>query len=423
MQNTRTNKVLQGLAVFFVFTVLLGKNPFAYLRPEFWAEDGLVFFKDAFELGTRSLFMPLGGYQNFIPRLLALFATILPTQSVPHFFAFTAVILSTLMLSFITSEGFSWFIPNAPLRFGLAVLFAFCPGSWEITSCLCNLHTVFAVFSLLLLLHRPFEFSFFKSLLWILVLLSTPEMPILIPVLLFLGYYERSIRYPILIASILLMLFWNGYSSHKYATSDYGLYLNQVFRILSISAERLAIYLFQVPVLGPKVLQNLLKINSTVYLLLCLVCLFVGIRFIFKRAGTSREKALLLTLLATIFIYFALVVATRPYLWQMFASKSHELFWKSRYAFVAVVASLLFWSHFYFSAKISKNGHRFFKLAFFLFGFFIIRDTWYLPERPVIDNQRQTLIELNRNKRLAQYRSPKIYVQPGKYQSFEIEIH
>ena len=45
------------------------RKPDSFFRPQFWAEDGSVFFKDAVELGLPALWKPYAGYYHLVPRL------------------------------------------------------------------------------------------------------------------------------------------------------------------------------------------------------------------------------------------------------------------------------------------------------------------------------------------------------------------
>ena len=119
----------------FVILFLLGcvvlvlRRPEAVLLPQFFAEDGAVFFRDAFHLPFyRSWLLPHAGYQNLLPRLLAEGAFIVPLRYVPAFYNLSALIVAALSLCWIALPNFRSLIPSDWMRAGLVVLFWVMPN-------------------------------------------------------------------------------------------------------------------------------------------------------------------------------------------------------------------------------------------------------------------------------------------------------
>jgi hypothetical protein len=54
-----------------VLAALFLRRPEVFLHPQFWAEDGPVFFMYAENVGMPALFLPYGGYHHFVLRLIA----------------------------------------------------------------------------------------------------------------------------------------------------------------------------------------------------------------------------------------------------------------------------------------------------------------------------------------------------------------
>src|SRR5258708_34049507 len=52
--------------------VVISRRPDAILNPQFWAEDGVTFYRDAYTGGFRSLVLPYVGYLVSLQRLVAL---------------------------------------------------------------------------------------------------------------------------------------------------------------------------------------------------------------------------------------------------------------------------------------------------------------------------------------------------------------
>lgn len=59
------------LALLVNFFFLWWKRPDAFINPQFWAEDGFIFFHDAYYSGVNVLFKPYNGYLHLYPRLIA----------------------------------------------------------------------------------------------------------------------------------------------------------------------------------------------------------------------------------------------------------------------------------------------------------------------------------------------------------------
>ncbi len=112
-------------------------------HPSFWAEDGLFFFRESLELGVRSLLAPVLDHFNTIPRVLALLALVFPIKFAPLFYILTAGLISSACIAYFVKDSFSWIIPNRSLRFFLAILMSFTPGTEEIFFSYCTLGYVF----------------------------------------------------------------------------------------------------------------------------------------------------------------------------------------------------------------------------------------------------------------------------------------
>ena len=64
--------------------LLLLRRPGSLLHPQFWAEDGPLFFQDAFNHGFRStILQPASGYLHSFPRLVAGLSLLVPLEQAP----------------------------------------------------------------------------------------------------------------------------------------------------------------------------------------------------------------------------------------------------------------------------------------------------------------------------------------------------
>ena len=130
-----------------VAAILFLRKPEALLRPEFWYEDGSVFFADARERGIGSLFVPYAGYLHFFPRLVAWLATAFPVVAAPALYNGAALlaVLGVCALLFHPRLDLPW----RPL---LALCVALAPDAW--TSFLNLTHAQWYLSLLLVLLCR-----------------------------------------------------------------------------------------------------------------------------------------------------------------------------------------------------------------------------------------------------------------------------
>src|SRR5215813_4397031 len=81
--------------------LLASRRPDAVTSPQLWAEEGSVYFKNAYEEPwLMTVFTPAGGYLVIFPRLIAWAGTLLPLSRVPAFFAAVAALVQILPVLF-----------------------------------------------------------------------------------------------------------------------------------------------------------------------------------------------------------------------------------------------------------------------------------------------------------------------------------
>src|SRR4051812_48196183 len=80
--------------VFLFFTaIVVSRRPDVVFHAQFWAEDGKIWYADAFNLGVIQPFLhPAAGYFDTFPRLAALAGLLLPLGMVPLMFNCIAVV-------------------------------------------------------------------------------------------------------------------------------------------------------------------------------------------------------------------------------------------------------------------------------------------------------------------------------------------
>jgi len=138
-----------------VAALMLLRRPDAALHPQFWAEDGQVFYHDAYTLGWHSLFLPLGGYLNSLCRLTALLAVAFPLRWGPSIFVAVAAVFQLLPAWLMLSPRMAAAIPNWNARLALVYFYALLPNSYEMNLILTNAKWHLALMAFMLLICRP----------------------------------------------------------------------------------------------------------------------------------------------------------------------------------------------------------------------------------------------------------------------------
>jgi hypothetical protein len=137
-----------------VLALLAARVPLYWRTGEFVAEDGWVFFADAWNLAfPGSLLLPYAGYFHVLPRLLAELCTLLPVVSQPYAYAALGLALNAAILSAFYLPAFRPALPSDATRLGLVLLLALAPHAQNL-GLLLGLHWYLAL-ALCLLLIAP----------------------------------------------------------------------------------------------------------------------------------------------------------------------------------------------------------------------------------------------------------------------------
>src|SRR5512134_1888460 len=88
--------------------LLFLRKPESLLHPQFWAEDGQLFFQQAWNQGfLASLLEPMSGYLHTFPRLVAGISTLLPLSLAPLAFSLAAFVVQLLPALYLLSARLS----------------------------------------------------------------------------------------------------------------------------------------------------------------------------------------------------------------------------------------------------------------------------------------------------------------------------
>lgn len=126
---------LAAAALVLLFT----RRPDAYTNPQFWAEDGAVWFADAFNRGPWLPFLiPNAGYLQTSSRIGAALALTVPVRWAPAAMNVAALLIQIAPAMVIASSRFASLIPHLRVRLAIAALYLGLPNSWEIHANLTN---------------------------------------------------------------------------------------------------------------------------------------------------------------------------------------------------------------------------------------------------------------------------------------------
>src|SRR5208282_3246621 len=112
-------------------TILITRRPDAILHAQFWAEDGHVWFADAFNFGGwTALFRTQDGYFQVLPRLAASLALLAPLRLAPLILNLVAIAIEALPVNLLLSLRSSvW--GSLRYRALLAFVYLALPNCWE----------------------------------------------------------------------------------------------------------------------------------------------------------------------------------------------------------------------------------------------------------------------------------------------------
>ncbi|MDB6169400.1 MAG: hypothetical protein JWM88_2264 [Verrucomicrobia bacterium] len=135
-----------------VVAVLFLRRPEVFRHPQFWAEDGAIFFVQADVLGARAIAQSYGGYHLFLPRLVAAAASALDPRWIPAVYFWSSIAM-------VAGVTFVLFSPRLELRHPVlcALALVLVPHSGEAFQSLTNAQWVLAMGLILLLVARDPE--------------------------------------------------------------------------------------------------------------------------------------------------------------------------------------------------------------------------------------------------------------------------
>ncbi len=144
-----------SIAIIVTATLLVFRRPDAVFHAQFWAEDGVVWYADAYNHGAlRALLFARDGYLQLLPRLGAAAALWVPLLRAPLVLNVIALAVESLPPLFLLSSRMRNLGPPG-LRCGLALLYLFVPDSSEVHAIITDSQSQMAVLACLVLIAEP----------------------------------------------------------------------------------------------------------------------------------------------------------------------------------------------------------------------------------------------------------------------------
>lgn len=102
-----------GFAVLVIATLVIyaWRAPELLTKPQFWAEDGAVFFAQQYGKAWPQLFTPYWGYIHFIPRSIAWIASLFDVRHAPFLYAIFGLIVDASCTAYVTRRSSKLFVP------------------------------------------------------------------------------------------------------------------------------------------------------------------------------------------------------------------------------------------------------------------------------------------------------------------------
>jgi hypothetical protein len=126
--------------------ILFLRRPDALLRPQFFAEDGVIFFLGAYFSGLHAVLMPYGGYLHLVPRLVASVALGFDPRWAPAIYNVSAFSLQLSVVALLFSQRI-----RLPAKPALAFAFVLVPHTGEVLINLTSVQWSLALVLVLLL--------------------------------------------------------------------------------------------------------------------------------------------------------------------------------------------------------------------------------------------------------------------------------
>ncbi len=195
---------LQLIVFLFAALLVVARRPDVITHPQFFAEDGTIFYADAYKLGwLHSLFLPHAGYLDVFIRIVAALAVQIPFRYAPLFLNLVGIVAQVLPVNFLASSRCAA-LGALPTRLLLGLAYLAMPNSRELDVVITNSVWHLALLALLVVVASPPSSrsgQFGDLSILALSCLSGPYCVLLAPVALAMWWFRKS-RWRLILAGV-----------------------------------------------------------------------------------------------------------------------------------------------------------------------------------------------------------------------------
>ncbi len=358
-----------------IFVSLVFRRPDFFTDPQFWAEDGTVFFTDQLvHARPILLFRPYMEYFLVVPRLIAYLSSPASPGVAPYLYIYSSITISALCLSAFVLPGFRYLLAPDLARAAVAWLCAVAVNSDELVGNVANLQWYLSIAALLLVIYpwqlKPYSLSAACAAASVLlVVLSCPQAVILVPIVIWRIIRHRDGAEPVLYSFTLGIALQVGSALHVMALRS----VPEVSIAQTIIATGLAVLYrgIVMNIMGYDVAQNFSAgvVSASVFAA-CIALVMLLIKF-WRRGHASGVLGLVCSGLMAVSIYLAL--SSRGMSFLRFEVGNTRYFYLSGCLFVFLV--------FVAASHVKERESRmvYFAAAFLLFGYGLYRNYRIAP--------------------------------------------
>jgi hypothetical protein len=198
-----SSRQLQILTFVVGCAAVISRRPDAILNPQFWAEDGREWYRDAYAGGLHSLLHPSFGYLQSLPHFVALTVQPFPLLWAPAVFNTVAIAIQVLPAMMLVSRRFMCL--NLPARASLALFYLAVPNSWDVHANLTNAQWHLALLALAVTLAEPsptLAWRIFDLIVLVFASLTGPFCLALAPIAFAVWWWRRDRRRLVVAATL-----------------------------------------------------------------------------------------------------------------------------------------------------------------------------------------------------------------------------
>ena len=137
--------------------LIAARRPDVVIRPQFWAEDGMVWYASAHNDPSwlDSILAPYGGYLQLFPRLAGLVVQPVDLARAPLLMNVLALLIQAMAPAFFLSDRFARVVPGRARRLVLSLVLVAVPNMMEIHANVTNSQVHLALLAFLVLIAAP----------------------------------------------------------------------------------------------------------------------------------------------------------------------------------------------------------------------------------------------------------------------------